>query len=127
MSLPDPDGINEDEQRSAREFGHKHLRKTRRVRFGCGLIIGFAVALLFLARYGRRHPVGWLGLLIAAGIVLAVAGIVATNTDQKATEDVEWLVFPTGKLISLLPQWVFALLLAVVGFGLIALAFAFSG
>lgn len=127
MSLPDPDGINGDEPRGAREFGESHLRETQRVRFGCGLIIGFAVALLFLARYGRRHPLGWLGLLIAACIVFAVAGIVATNTDQQLAEGLEWQVSPAGKLISLLPRWLFAWLLAAGGLALIALAFAFSG
>ena len=97
---------------TAAEFGQRHIRETRKVRFWFGLIAGLVVAFIFLLRFGRRHPIG-IGAYIAAGLImLGVALFFSRRSDEESLGLVAFLMAGHSVFWSLLPRWVDTVLFA---------------
>jgi hypothetical protein len=97
---------------TAAEFGQRQLRETRKVRFWVGLLAGFVVAFFFLARIGRRQPVGVVALIAAGAIRLGVALFFSRRSDDESFGLVSFLLSGHSVFWSLLPRWMDTILFA---------------
>lgn len=97
---------------TAAEFGQRHLRETRRVRFWFGLLAGLFVAFMFLARFGRRHPVGIIALIAAILIMFGVALFFSRRSDEESFGLVAFLTGGHSVLWDMMPRWVDTIMFA---------------
>ena len=99
---------------SASVFGVRQLREGKKTRFGCGLMIGFVIAIVLLLKWGNRHPVGLLAIVVAVALAIFVAWIFANKSDNEAIDTVEWLVWPEWKIWSVAPDWIYTIIWALL-------------
>lgn len=83
--------------------------------------------MVFLMRFGRRHPVGVFALVVAILIAIVVGATFSQKSDEAALDDVAWFLWPEWKLFSYLPDWMYTLIWGVAAALLVAFAWDFSG
>ena len=77
-------------------------------------MIGFVIAIVLLLKWGNRHPVGLLATVVAIALAIFVAWIFANKSDNEAIDTVEWLVWPEWKIWSVVPDWIYTIIWALL-------------
>jgi hypothetical protein len=108
----EPSEDKEAPQESAAEWGERFEREGRRIRLGCGAVLGFFAGIAVLAKLVDVHS--WVLALSVIGGCMIVAGLAFRRSDDEGSQMIEWLVWPEWKLLERLPLWALVLILAIV-------------
>ncbi|MEP7156829.1 MAG: hypothetical protein ABI905_13710 [Betaproteobacteria bacterium] len=120
-NVPDPEYKEVQAQHeTAKQWGERQARQTRRVRGVCGLIIGFIIGLYLIeTRTGFGMP--WYVLLpIMAGCVLFCYAHFADDKVEDA-HYLAWFVWPEWLLFEMLPLWALFAFFAALVLGMVGL------
>ncbi|MBL8519955.1 MAG: hypothetical protein JNK75_04720 [Betaproteobacteria bacterium] len=84
MSAPGDHPPEAPRHETAAQFGARQAREGRRMRLGCGLVVGALVAVVVGIRMVERHGLVWLAALTAVAVAAAIAWTFARRDDADA-------------------------------------------